>query len=605
MQHHSIASFTRFQSVYDIFHIALFIYIGAGLFNLIHSYAAAATPEERRRTKWLLWGFVAGAIPFLFLYILPQLLFSKYLIDEEYTTIAYLVIPFAFAVSFIKYRLFDIEVIINRSIVYSVLTLFIGAAYVVIVLFLTSIIGGQVVFEGYLYVVLITLVVALLINPLRRKIQRLVDESLFAARTNFRTAMTTMTESLHSVLTDEELCTRLSESIRDIVPSETVAVYLMRNDFLTLIAVHGPEPRQQILPSKSFAAALKSSPLVALTESIASPNDAMDFSHANVLREQGFSVCVPMKAVSNEVLGLVALRSNSANRQYDEDEIDFVLTLCAQAAEILERLMLQERIILEREETKHYEELSDLKSDFVSYVSHELRAPLTSIKLFSELLQRRLPSRDTKANEYVRIIDGESDRLNRMVTNILDTARIEKGGKEYVLRDLDLCVLARQVLGTMKYQLKKHRFKVKVRLTKGKQVIHADADAVAQAMINLVSNSIKYSSREKFISVAVLRRNGFVLCRVDDHGDGIAEEALPHLFEKFYREPSYGGAVQGVGLGLSLVQHIMDEHGGRVEVRSVFGKGSSFTLFFPVQRFQKANRRGAKNVKRRGKFVKK
>ncbi len=107
------------------------------------------------------------------------------LIDEEYTTIAYLVIPFAFAVSFIKYRLFDIEVIINRSIVYRVLTLFIGAAYVVIVLFLTSVIGGQVVFEGFLYVVAVTLIVALLINPLRKRIQRLVDESLFAARNEF------------------------------------------------------------------------------------------------------------------------------------------------------------------------------------------------------------------------------------------------------------------------------------------------------------------------------------------------------------------------------------------------------------------------------------
>ena len=357
------------------------------------------------------------------------------------------------------------------------------------------------VFEGYLYVVVVTLIVALLINPLRKRIQRLVDESLFAARTNFRTAMTAMTESLHSVLSGEELCTRLAESIRNIVPSEMVAVYWMKNDLLTLAAAHGPEPRQQILPSKEFRCRPGIvSARCALKESVASPSDAMDFSHSDFLRECGFSVCVPMKTESNEVLGVVALRPHSANKQYDENEIDFVLTLCAQAAEILERLLLQERIILEREEKKHYEELSNLKSDFVSYVSHELRAPLTSIKIFSELLKRRLSPRDTKANEYVRIIDGESDRLNRMVTNILDTARIEKGGKEYVLEDVDLCALVRQVLGTMKYQLKKHRFKVELRLTKGKQVIHADADAVAQAIINLVSNAIKYSTREKFIS---------------------------------------------------------------------------------------------------------
>ena len=598
LDRHSISDFTRFQSFYNVFHAALFLYVGGGIVNLIHSYVAAATPEERQRTKWILWGFIVGAIPFLFLYILPQLLFSKYLIDEEYTTIAFLVIPFAFAVSFIKYRLFDIEVIINRSIVYSVLTLFIGAAYVVVVLFLTSIIGGQAVFEEYLYVVAVTLVVALLINPLRKRIQRLVDESLFAARTNFRLAMTATTESLHSVLSGEELCIRLAESIRNIVPSETVAVYWMKNNLLTLAGAYGVEPRQQISPAKNFTAALESSSLLALKESIALPGDAMNFSHTLFLKECGFSVCVPMKTESNEVLGMVALSPHSSNRQYDENEIDFVLTLCAHAAEILERLLLQERIILERGEKKHFEELSNLKSDFVSYVSHELRAPLTSIKIFSELLQRRLALRDAKADEYVRIIDGESDRLNRMVTNILDTARIERGGKEYALEDVDVCALIRQVLGTMKYLLKKHRFRVKLQLPKGKQLIRADVDAIAQAIINLVSNAIKYSTREKFISVAVLKRNGFVFCRVNDHGDGISKEALPHLFEKFYRAPSHAGAIQGVGLGLSLVQHIMNEHGGRVEVRSVPGKGSSFTLSFPISRIQKENRQGAKNAKK-------
>ncbi len=388
-----------------------------------------------------------------------------------------------------------------------------------------------------------------------------------------------MTENLHSVLSGEELCSRLVESIRNIVPSEMVAAYWVKDDLLTLAAARGLESRQEVRLSKSFTAALRSSPLVALKESVILPGEEMDFSHADFLRECGFSLCVPMKTESREVLGVVALRHYSANKQYDENEIDFVLTLCAQSSEILERLLLQERIILERDEKRHYEELSNLKSDFVSYVSHELRAPLTSIKIFSELLKRRVSPHDTKANEYIRIIDGESDRLNRMVTNILDAARIEKEGREYVFEDVDLCTLVRQAIGTMKYQLKEHLFKVELRLPKGKQVIHADADAVAQAIINLVSNAIKYSTENKFLSVAVLKRNGFVLCRVDDHGDGISNEALPHLFEKFYREPSHGGAVQGVGLGLSLVRHIMDEHHGRVDVRSVQGKGSC-SLFF-------------------------
>jgi signal transduction histidine kinase len=579
----SVGAFNSFQSVYDVFHAALLFYIGGGILNLIHSYITAATSEERQRSKWILWGFIVAAIPFVFFYILPQLFFSRYLIDEEYITIWFLVIPFAFAISFIKYRLFDIDVVINRSIVYSVLTVFIVAAYVLTVLLVTSIIGGQAVFEEYLFVVGVTLVVAWLINPLRGKIQSLVDESLFAARTNFRTAITTMSESLHTALSSEELFSTLTESIRQVIPLDALAVYLSKGDILTLERSYGSGCPDIIPKRKNVAAVLMSSRVMALSEAMSFSSNDINVAHSPLLKEIGFAVCVPIKSESSDLLGMVALRPRSAKERYDENEIDLLVTLSAQAAEILERLSLQERIILEREAKRRFEELSDIKSEFVSYVSHELRTPLTSIKMFSDLLKRRLRSGDTKAKEYLDIIDGESDRLHRMVSNILDAARIDKGEKEYSLTDIDLCDATRQVLQSMKYQIRKHGFRMEFKSPRSRIIIHADADAVAQAIINLVANAIKYSTQKKFLKVEVAKKKGWALCRVTDHGDGISDEAMQHLFEKFYREPAHSGSVQGVGLGLPLVKHIMDAHNGRVEVRSTPGKGSVFTLFFPSQ----------------------
>jgi signal transduction histidine kinase len=579
----SVEYFNSFQSVYDVFHAALLFYIGGGILNLIHSYITAETSEERQRLKWILWGFIAGAIPFIFLFILPQLFFSTYLIDEEYLTIFFLVIPFAFAVSFIKYRLFDIEVVINRSIVYSVLTVFIVAAYVLTVLLVTSLIGGQAVFEDYLFVVGVTLVVAWLINPLRGRIQRLVDESLFAARTNFRAAITKMSDALHKALSSEELFSAFAESIRQVIPSEALAVYRTKGDILALEWSYGSGCPGIIPNEKNVAAVLTSSRVIALPEATSFSSDVINTAHSALLKEIGFAVCVPIKSESSDVHGMLALRPRSAKERYDENEIDLLVTLSAQAAEILERLSLQERIILEREAKKRFEELSDLKSEFVSYVSHELRTPLTSIKMFSDLLKRRLRPRDAKAKEYMDILDGEADRLNRMVSNLLDAARIDKGAKEYFFADVDLSVAAQKVLETMKYQFHKHQFKVECRVQKRKLMIHGDADAVAQAIINLMANSIKYSTQKRFLRIDVLKRNNWALCRVSDHGDGISDEAMPHLFEKFYRGPSQSAAVQGVGLGLPLVKHIMDAHNGRVEVRSTPGKGSVFTLFFPTR----------------------
>ena len=575
----SVDSFNSFQSVYDVFHAALLFYMGGGILNFIHSNVTAASSEERQRSKWILWGFIVAAIPFIFLYILPLLFFSTYLIDEEYITIWFLVIPFAFAISFIKYRLFDIEVVINRSIVYSVLTVFIVAAYILTVLLVTSIIGGQAVFEEYLFVVGVTLVVAWLINPLRGKIQRLVDESLFAARTNFRAAITKMSEQLHTVLSSEELFATLAESIRDVIPSDALAVYRSKGNTLALERSYGSSC-PGVIPSSAFvAAALMSPRVLALPEAISFSSDEIN---VKLLREIGFGVCVPIKSESSDLLGMVALRPRSAKERYDENEIDLLVTLSAQAAEILERLSLQERIILEREAKRRFEELSDSKSEFVSYVSHELRTPLTSIKMFSDLLKRRLRSGDAKAKEYLDIIEGESDRLNRMVSNILDVARIDRSEKEYFLTDINLCDTTRQVLQSMKYQARKHGFRMEFNSPMSKLVIHADADAVAQAIINLVANAIKYSTRKKFLRVDLAKKKGWALCRVTDHGSGISQEAIPHIFEQFYRDPSHSGVVRGVGLGLPLVKHIMDAHNGKVEVRSAAGKGSVFTLFFPL-----------------------
>lgn len=580
----SAGYFNSFQSVYDVFHAALLVYVGGGIVNLIHSYITAVSLEERQRSKWILWGFVVGAIPFMLLYILPLLLFSSYLIDEEYVTIFFLVIPFSFAVSFIKYKLFDIEVLINRSIVYSVLTVFIVAAYVLIVLLLTSLIRGQAVFEEYLYLVAVTLAVAWLINPLRRRIQRLVDESLFAARTNFRDAITEMTGALHSALSAEELFRKLVECIQRLVPSEMIAVYTAKNDALTLGASSGTTPRGPIPLTRQMAGALMSSRVIALPQAVSYSDEGLNLSQSECLREMDCSVCVPMKTESGEIGGAVVLRARSSRERYDEDEIDFLLTLSTQSAEVLERLLLQERIILERQAKHRFEELSDIKSEFVSYVSHELRTPLTSIKMFSDLLKRRLPPRDVRATEYLDIIDGESDRLSRMVSNILDASRIDEGVKEYSFTDVDLGAAAQSVLETMKYQFKKYGFRVDFQAPKRKVMIRADADAVAQAIINLVGNSIKYSTKRRLISVRVSIKKKWALCSVTDRGDGISKEAIPHLFQKFYREPTHSAAVQGVGLGLPLVKHIMEAHDGRVEVRSEPGRGSVFTIFFPAKK---------------------
>jgi signal transduction histidine kinase len=295
----------------------------------------------------------------------------------------------------------------------------------------------------------------------------------------------------------------------------------------------------------------------------------------------------------SEFLGFLVLGNKKSGARFSSEDVDLLGNICTQAGLTIERILLQQRLFIEQAEGERLKELNQLKSDFVSYVSHELRSPLTSIKMFSELLRGRPRRLDAKGREYARIIEGESDRLNHMVSTILDAAKMDKDMNIYEFKEVDLVKAAEDALAIMHYQLDKQGFQVKFSRTfssRGRSrksatplLITADLEATVQAITNLIANAIKYSGKKKYLKVSLLRDGRCALCRIQDKGVGISPEAIPHLFDKFYRDPTHSKHVQGVGLGLPLVQHIMQAHKGTVHVESVVGKGSTFTLSFPLK----------------------
>lgn len=224
-----------------------------------------------------------------------------------------------------------------------------------------------------------------------------------------------------------------------------------------------------------------------------------------------------------------------------------------------------------------------LKSDFVSNVSHELRTPLSLILLYAETLELgRIKSRE-KVEEYYRIIRKESERLSRLINNILDFSRIEAGRKEYDFRETDVAELVRGTLDAYRYQIERNGFEFEQNIEGDIPPVRLDREAIARALVNLVNNALKYSADEKFLRVNLYRENGVVKLEVIDRGIGIARREQSKIFEKFYRtgDPLVHNT-KGSGLGLSLVRHIAHAHGGAVDVESAPGKGSRFTLSLPL-----------------------
>jgi signal transduction histidine kinase len=227
--------------------------------------------------------------------------------------------------------------------------------------------------------------------------------------------------------------------------------------------------------------------------------------------------------------------------------------------------------------------LAKLKSDFVSNVSHELRTPLALIRLYAETLELgRIPNPE-KRQEYYEIIRKESERLTSLINNILDFSRIESGKKEYSFRETDVADLVRDTLESYRFEIEQNGFQFEQKIDGDLPQVWVDREAIARSLLNLVNNAVKYSATEKYLGVNLYRHNGGVNLEVVDHGIGIPAKEQPKIFEKFYRvcDPLVHDT-KGSGLGLSLVRHIVQAHGGEVAVESEPGHGSKFIITLPV-----------------------
>jgi signal transduction histidine kinase len=241
--------------------------------------------------------------------------------------------------------------------------------------------------------------------------------------------------------------------------------------------------------------------------------------------------------------------------------------------------------------------LARLKSDFVSNVSHELRTPLSLIRLYSETLEMGRLKDPGKQQEYYEIIRKESERLSALINNILDFSRIEAGRKEYDFRETDLRELVRTTLDSYRYQIEQSGFTFVEKIAGDVPPMHVDREAISRSLLNLVNNALKYSQDNKYLAVSLFREDGSVKLQVTDHGMGVPHDEQEKIFEKFYRvgDPLVHNT-RGSGLGLSLVRHIAQAHGGTVAVDSTLGEGSTFTLTLPIKEIQGSVQPAAANA---------
>lgn len=237
--------------------------------------------------------------------------------------------------------------------------------------------------------------------------------------------------------------------------------------------------------------------------------------------------------------------------------------------------------------------LSAIKSDFVANVSHELKTPLSLVRMFGELLLSGRVASDDKRREYLHIIVNESERLTALIDNVLDFAKLERKKSAFELVEGEVNAVVARAVEVYRYRAEREGMTLELDLPSPSPVAMLDERAIELLLINLIDNALKYAKEGKLVRVGVQSRGGRVEIRVSDHGPGIAPDDRRRIFERFVRGSNAGQSVRGSGIGLALVSHIAAAHGGKAWVESELGKGSTFVVSIAARRGAGVEAKGA------------
>ena len=546
------------------------------------SYINANSRVERKKIKWLLLGFIIGPFSFIVFWVLPQEFLGTGFLPEKIIILLQLAVPLTFAIAIVKYHLLDIDQVINRSIVYviviSILVILYSAALGIFV-------SASHTSDQSTISAIAAILLAILFQPIKTKVQIFVDKKFFRIQYNFREELNRFTEQIKNYNDVTSLGEYLIRKIDNLIPVEKIGFSELDNQTGRLfirsqmnfdqLANKSIKIKPENLESKRFQAA-------AIKNKIETDADISTIFQNTLVRWE-ISLIVPIKSVNEELYGFIILGNKKSGARFSTEDVDLLKDVGINAGSTIERIKLQEQLIRGKVEIEKLEELNQHKSLFVSNVSHELKTPLTSIKIFAEMLLQNEKALSDKSKGHIEIIEGETNRLKRLINNVLDFSKIEKGVQCYSFGEIGLNKIVKDVIEMMRYTLKMKGFNLETKIGNFNDLIYADADAITEAIENIITNAIRFSTDKKEITISTYSENNFVCVSVKDNGVGIHQSDFEKIFDPFFRsENVIAKKIDGTGLGLPIVKHIMVEHKGKILIDSTIDVGTVITLCFPT-----------------------
>ncbi len=578
----SLSEIEIYLKLYDICSVFVIAVILYAIYIQLKNYNSTRLLSDRKKLRWIMLGYFIGPITYLFLWVIPQRFTSEGLIPEELVLLLISAVPITFGIAILKYHIMDTEIIIRRTIVYPITILILILIYISIFTLFLDLFNLP---QSNLTSVTSAIIIALLFHPIKENVKLFVNKKIFKVEYDYRTALNSFLFELKEINNINELTKKIIELLNELMPVEKAGFFSFNHSLneLSLLSNYNLTEFENKIFAYDFKSIIKEDFPIFGIQDFVEPETNVQFGGSQIFNSLSVKLFCVVKSETGKISGLLALGEKKSKGRFSIEDIDLLNIISTKLGETIERINLQDELFIEKIEKEKLEKLNELKSFFVSSVYHDLKTPLTSIKMFAELLKTSKNISDDKKEQYLNIIEGESNRLSRLIENVLNYAKIEKGIKVYNFEEIEINSVVKEVIHSMEYLLKMQHFTFQTKLYDGELYIYADHDSIADAIINLITNSMKFSPDKKNIFISIAKENNYAVVSVEDVGIGISEEDKKNLFKPFIQSKRLTMAQStGAGIGLTIVKNIMDAHKGKIEFKSTLGIGSIFSLFFPI-----------------------
>lgn len=582
----SLESYRQYVLIFDINRVWFASALLFGVGNLIHTYNTAREEYEKRKIRWILLGLCTGPPAFIIFWQIPQIFSYDAIIPEELIVLVMIIIPVTFSIAIIRYNIFNIDVLIRRSTIYFLIISILFLLYAGIVGLVIMLIGSFTLQSSLTISLMAAILTPLLFDRLRKAMQELINRKFFRVNYNFRAAQLRFVRLINDCTDISSLSQILVAQISELLEISFATFCRFERFTGKWILETGDDSQIPDISVDDIIEHIRKSDkrIFALDERFIEPElDNVVIDGSLPLPEPVILVVIT-QTQNVETNGILLIGKKKSDTRFSLDDIDMLQSIASATGIAVERINLQQSLIIRQLENNYLQELNSIKSTFVSSVSHELSTPLSAIKMFAELMLKESKLPQKERSEYLQIIQAESDRLAHYIRNVLDLSRIERGEMRYHPEKLELNQVIREALALMHFHFQQHDFKPEIELYPGEINLNADRSGLSSAIINLLFNAIKYSARNKYIRITSSIEDGCAKISVMDRGIGIAPDDQKKIFEVFYRsDDDKVQSLGGAGLGLSLVSHFVSAHKGNIKVESTPGEGSVFTMILPVK----------------------